>query len=433
MTNAHHLQFVKRHIARAISNNFPVQNICLSIAYGSGVFRQSEQTHDDNSKMIDLIFAVDSSYKFHTENMTRNPGHYASIMRCMGAERAASVQKNFGAKIYYHPFVELLDRENPGRVREYKYGVIDVQDLIEDLEQWTTLYCAGRLHKPVLFFDQSGIMRCASSGGGGIDGGGGGGEEIYNPEHKVMNVADDFGLLNLDLCEMSKDFGNGGGDNDGNPEYERRFLKAQQYNLQSALKTALLLLPERFSQLQLYETITSLSYMGDVRMQMGSIGEDVHKVSKIVHNNADYFDSMYTPLLERMVKEEKTHLSKVDAEDQSSDLWSQDLSDDARVRLLLDLPANLQLHMQTIYRSQHQSKSRDSADGTTMPETEMAKLIVRDTTLERQRKLIAKSLSNIVRQTSLEQTLKGVLTAGIGKSVRYAREKFSKSLTSKKE
>jgi mitochondrial translocator assembly and maintenance protein 41 len=43
---------------------------------------------------------------------------------------------------------------------------------------------------------------------------------------------------------------------------EPRVRLANQVNLFSALRTAMLLLPEEFTEFELYSTIASLSYMG---------------------------------------------------------------------------------------------------------------------------------------------------------------------------
>jgi len=112
-----------------------------------------------------------------------------------------------------------------------KYGVIGTQDLVDDLEQWRWLYVAGRLQKPVKF------LQSATS------------EPLQN---------------------------------------------ALRQNLASAFHTSLLLLPERFTDVELFQTITSLSYSGDVRM---GLAENPHKVSNIVSGSLPYFHDLYGDLL----------------------------------------------------------------------------------------------------------------------------------------
>ena len=46
-------------------------------------------------------------------------------------------------------------------------------------------------------------------------------------------------------------------------------------NRQNAVRTALLLLPAKFTEIELYRTIAGLSYLGDPRM---SVGENPNKV-----------------------------------------------------------------------------------------------------------------------------------------------------------
>ena len=102
--------------------------------------------------------------------------------------------------------------------RSVKYGVVSEHSFFKDLFSWKFLYLGGRLHKPVKWLT----------------------------------------------------------------EKEPAFFQAVHYNLNAALLTALLLLPESFSEQELYITIASLSYTGDFRM---NIGEDRRKVSNIVLGN----------------------------------------------------------------------------------------------------------------------------------------------------
>lgn len=70
-------------------------------------------------------------------------------------------------------------------------------------------------------------------------------------------------------------------------------------NLASAVRTALLLLPEEFTELDLFETIAGLSYRGDFRMQ---VGENPHKVRNIVGAQLESFRSLYGGLLKSFWK-----------------------------------------------------------------------------------------------------------------------------------
>lgn len=54
---------------------------------------------------------------------------------------------------------------------------------------------------------------------------------------------------------------------------------AMQRNLESAIRTSLLLLPAEFTELELYLAMASLSYVGDPRML---IGENPKKVTGLI-------------------------------------------------------------------------------------------------------------------------------------------------------
>nr|POE62880.1 phosphatidate cytidylyltransferase, mitochondrial [Quercus suber] len=79
-----------------------------------------------------------------------------------------------------------------------------------------------------------------------------------------------------------------------------RIRLANQVNLISALRTALLMLPEKFTERQLYERIAGLSYLGDPRMNQYIASENPNKVSNIVGAQLPGFRQLYVPLIHNL-------------------------------------------------------------------------------------------------------------------------------------
>ncbi|XP_060073268.1 phosphatidate cytidylyltransferase, mitochondrial-like [Ylistrum balloti] len=115
--------------------------------------------------------------------------------------------------------------------RFIKYSVINTVRLAEDLVQWRHLYASGRLHKPVV----------------------------------MVKPPDDEGIQ-----------------------------KALEINLRSAVHTSLMLLPETFSEVDLFMQVASLSYTNEIRI---SFSDDENKVKNIVNSGIDNFRVLYKPIL----------------------------------------------------------------------------------------------------------------------------------------
>lgn len=160
--------------------------------------------------MIDLILCVDDAFKWHRENLLLNPTDYSSIARFAGVECITRLQLEYGARVYCNTLVSLPNGER------IKYGVISTEDLLDDLLNWTHLYVAGRLHKPI--------------------------EELQTPATDKITQA----LFN---------------------------------NRRSAVHMALLRQPaETFSPFELFYTIANLSYSGDFRMKFGEKKDKVRNI-----------------------------------------------------------------------------------------------------------------------------------------------------------
>lgn len=249
-----------------------------------------------------------------------------------------------------------------------KYGVVNIDTLCHDLSEWDTLYLAGRLQKPV----------------------------------KILRD-------------------------------DPRVRLANQINLLSAVRVALLLLPEKFTEYQLYTTIAGISYMGDPRMRL--YAENPNKVQNIVDNQLSNFRRLYSPLIDQLpnVRFVKDSLEWNDAATDTE--LVQDMNPVKRGNMVRRLPKSFREKLYFQYQRKY-----------AIPALEFEKMIGKTEDEERMQKKqggefeqrivkggedeIRKEVSSVIKSTigwpSATQSTKGVLTAGVGKSVKYLGEKIGK-------
>jgi len=322
-----------------ILDNFPKTGLSLVFGYGSRVVEQATNATDS---MTDIIFAVDDPVSWHQENLLTNSHHYSAIKYFRdNSKKITNIQDNFGANIYYNPFVRV-----DGVL--IKYGVIRTHYLIQDLNKWTQLYVAGRLHKPIELL-------------------------FYNSENTELKTA-------------------------------------LRFNKESALRAALLQLPESFDTIDLYRTIARLSYSGDIRMRFG---EHKNKIDNIVCHQIKKFDELYSSVIKM-----NTSLKDYVSWNEASRTISQDKSPAHTYRNLCLLPNNLKSEICSRYGPVARSYECEAAFQSLSRNIECEKVV-------------ASAVASIVFRSSLSQSLKGILTAGLAKSLRYGRKKITKSLNSR--
>ena len=285
-----------------------------------------------------------------------------------------------------------------------KYGVISIDTMCKDLLDWDTLYVSGRLHKPTAtLFDAT----------------------------------------------------------DG------RVAIAQQANLTSALRTAFLLLPEHFTERELYMMVASLSYMGDFRMQVPG-GEDRKKIANIVENQSSWFRILCSDLVTRF------GIVKVQwAPERRWMSMQQDMSPHARAALASKLPLHLRQNiveyyrrhpnLHSVFREIAQDGARESLEITRVPnplpqlahakpselhrdaytgkETENSSSEKRTSAIvpplvtrfwlaavqhDTFQRVLREQVAKIVSAPARMQSLKGLYTAGFTRSLKYLWAKASK-------
>lgn len=338
-------------IYKRILSRFP-QNFTFCFAYGSAVKRQLQNTSEN---IIDLIFCVNNPGAWHEANLKHNSSHYSGL-KYFGHNVIAHYQQNFGAKVYFNTLVPL---DNIW----IKYGVVATDDLVTDLLEWSHLYLAGRLHKPV--------------------------EIIKKPLSSELDTA-------------------------------------LQLNLQSAVHAALLILPESFTEYEFYHTVSNLSYSGDFRM---TFGENKNKVENIVKAQLPSFRQLYCPFILSlpdyvdfpMLKEEKDKR----IEDKSAVIPRDYDSNELLTNCAQDVSPIAKLHhLNQLPRWPQKALTRFWNRGTLRQDTEdVLRAIAYDPDCGH---IVKQCINHIVWKSSVSQSLKGIVTAGFLKSVKYSSRKIKK-------
>ncbi|XP_034631624.1 phosphatidate cytidylyltransferase, mitochondrial isoform X3 [Trachemys scripta elegans] len=161
------------------------------------------------------------------------------------------------------------------------------------------------------------------------------------------------------------------------------------------------MLPESFSEEDLYMQIAGLSYCGDFRM---IIGEDRSKVLNIVKPNVPHFQKLYSNILQECPQVVYKHqLGRLEI----------DKSPEGQFMQLMALPRTLQQKITSFVDPP--GKNRDVE--------EVLLKVAHDPDCGL---VVHQGISGIVRSSSLIQSSKTILTAGFKKSVTYSMKKMYK-------
>ncbi|KAI9042930.1 phosphatidate cytidylyltransferase [Aspergillus affinis] len=212
---------------------------------------------------------------------------------------------------------------------------------------------------------------------------------------------------------------------------------ANQMNLLSAVRVALLLLPEQFSEFELYGTIAAISYMGDIRMALPT--EDPRKVNNIVSGQMANFRRLYAPLIENLPNvtfndRRCTQEDWIDDPDANVRL-TQDMDPIKRGNMVRRLPESFREKLYFQYQSRYEipraefnkmmkeSNDKDPELVRRRQGGQFEQRIASDANLQKE---VRASITKTIRWPSSVQSAKGLLTSGFARTWRYVREKQDK-------
>jgi translocator assembly and maintenance protein 41 len=360
---------------------------------------------DDNIKMIDMILVVKDAIVFHQQNLVQNPDHYPFWARSVHVLRS----------IVYHPSSSWLSSslgtrfasQDPNTTNAYyylrdpgvyfnvtprlKYGIVQYDALVDDLEQWKYLYIAGRLQKPVV------EILCPEEDGNNTEG-----QRLKHVHQQQQNLpAALAAALLLDFHQKLK-------------------LQQQQLLLPPLEGRKIPNMDDIANELfssskpttitmasDVYVQIAGLSYAGDPRV---GIAEDPQKTQNLVHapGQMERFDTLYRPSVQAL---ERAGILSITTDDGG---WSWDWNNPkAHQYLWSQLPTSV--------RPVHDLRSNKSIAATVSVKEDVTMDTLWSASMALQSRLVA-----IVAPAARCQAIKGVFTAGVMKSTQYAFRKLSK-------
>ncbi|KAN0062817.1 Mitochondrial translocator assembly and maintenance protein 41 [Thecaphora frezii] len=221
---------------------------------------------------------------------------------------------------------------------------------------------------------------------------------------------------------------------------DARVRLAQQVNLASALRVALLLLPQQFTEVELYTRIASLSYTGDFRMSVPG-GENADKVRNIVLNQREEFRRLYAGLIRS--------LGTVQVQEMRENRFSimQDTSTETRALHASKLPRNLRRLIQEHYTSRPEldaaflalsqsDEGQQQVARTPSPiEAEEVQRAFWRAAVARDdfQQVLLDKIAETVRGPAWSQSLKGIYTAGFTRTAKYIVAKVGKYFEGRRE
>lgn len=210
-------------------------------------------------------------------------------------------------------------------------------------------------------------------------------------------------------------------------EADESLRAANQYNLHSVFALATLLLSKKSTHVsltQIFEKIAAISYMGDPRMLVG--GENPNKVKNIVSRQHALFEQLYEQAI--AVFRERGLLKKC------RHVYTINLTPQSTSALLNNLPGNFKRRLLASYRGKYsrellQDKNVEEflcSDGRIANDSPFLHAVSTDNYLGW---TLRNTVLGIIAYPALIQSLKGIFTAGISKSAKYAWEKKMKSIS----